>query len=202
MTPEQKVSTFSKELTYINNTLVCSICATVLSDTPDYFFEIPASSTGKYHPDYALGKGGLVRHTKAAVLFASILRVINPLLLSNYQLDIAIASLILHDTRKLGMTDASKNDYTRFDHPLLAANAIQEMYNFEEEFMLVDEFARETHSIANDIAKCIEPHMGQWNTSKYFPTTPLPVPSQPIEHFVHMCDYLASRKEFDVKNLM
>ncbi|MEG1541591.1 MAG: hypothetical protein RR372_06565 [Oscillospiraceae bacterium] len=202
MTPEQKVLTFSKELAYINNTLVRSICSTALSDTPDYFFEVPASSTGKYHPDYALGKGGLVRHTKAAMLFASVLRTINPLLLSDYQLDITIAALILHDTRKLGMTDESKNDYTRFDHPLLAAKAIREMYNFEEEFMLVDDFAREIHNIANYIAKCIEPHMGQWNTSKYFPAISLPVPVQPIEHFVHMCDYLASRKEFDVKNLM
>lgn len=201
MTAEQKISTFSKELTYINNALIRSICADVLSDTPEYFFNVPASSTGKYHPDYALGKGGLVRHTKAAVSFASTLRIINPLSLSEYQLDIAIASLILHDTRKLGMTDTSKSDYTRFDHPLLAAKAIREMYNFDEEFMLVDDFAREAHNIANYIATCIEPHMGQWNTSKCFPMS-LPMPTQPVEYFVHMCDYLASRKEFDIKNLI
>ena len=38
---------------------------------PEYFFEVAASSTGKYHPVYALGVGGLVRHTIAAVEIAN-----------------------------------------------------------------------------------------------------------------------------------
>ena len=37
---------------------------------PEYFFYVPASSTGKYHPEYAIGTGGLVRHTKAMAKIA------------------------------------------------------------------------------------------------------------------------------------
>ena len=36
---------------------------------PAYFWEIGASSSGKYHPKFSQGYGGLVRHTKAACLF-------------------------------------------------------------------------------------------------------------------------------------
>ena len=36
-------------------------------------------------------------------------------------------------------------------------------------------------------------HMGPWNTSNYSDVV-LPVPKAPIEKFVHMCDYLASRR--------
>ena len=42
-------------------------------------------------------------------------------------------------------------------------------------------------------SKCVEAHMGPWNTSSYSDVV-LPVPKAPIEKFVHMCDYLASRR--------
>ena len=44
--------------------------AILIEMLPDYFFHEAASSTGKYHPKYALGDGGLLRHTKAAVRIA------------------------------------------------------------------------------------------------------------------------------------
>jgi len=34
---------------------------------PDYFWTVPCSTSGKYHPQISLGEGGLVRHTKLAV---------------------------------------------------------------------------------------------------------------------------------------
>ena len=43
---------------------------TLIELLPNYFFEVPASSTGKYHPEFALGDGGLIRHTKVAVRIA------------------------------------------------------------------------------------------------------------------------------------
>ena len=36
---------------------------------PNYFWDVGASSTGKYHPQYALGDLGLARHTCALVRF-------------------------------------------------------------------------------------------------------------------------------------
>lgn len=37
---------------------------------PDYFFEAPASSTGKYHPAFANEPGGLILHSLAAARYA------------------------------------------------------------------------------------------------------------------------------------
>ena len=42
----------------------------LVNNLPDYFFEIPASSTGKYHPEFASTTHGLVKHTKLAVRIA------------------------------------------------------------------------------------------------------------------------------------
>ena len=42
----------------------------IMSQIPDYFYKVAASSTGKYHPEFSLGEGGLLRHTKAAVRIA------------------------------------------------------------------------------------------------------------------------------------
>ena len=61
---------FKIELGYIKNDRIRKSCLAMINVLPDYFFEIEASSTGKYHPSYSLGKGGLVRHTKAAVRIA------------------------------------------------------------------------------------------------------------------------------------
>ncbi len=33
----------------------------------EYWYHVGASSTGKYHPEYSLGEGGLMRHTVALV---------------------------------------------------------------------------------------------------------------------------------------
>ena len=62
-----KVDTFRTEIRYIRNARLADNIKKMIELLPDYFFEIPASSTGKYHPSFALGEGGLVRHTKAAV---------------------------------------------------------------------------------------------------------------------------------------
>ena len=65
-----KIDVFKNELNYIKDVRVKKSCSELINLLPDYFFEVGASSSGKYHPNYALGKGGLVRHTKAAVRIA------------------------------------------------------------------------------------------------------------------------------------
>ncbi len=61
---------FNKELSYIKDKKIRNSLKTMLNLLPEYFYQIPASSTGKYHPEFTLGDGGLVRHTKAAVRIA------------------------------------------------------------------------------------------------------------------------------------
>lgn len=170
---------FRQELSYILNADLRNVVADVLNNcVPKYFFEISASSTGKYHPWYSLGYGGLVRHTKAAVKIA-----VDLLSLEQNEClprDRIIASLILHDTFKHGVTFG---EYSVFEHPLVAAENIHKYVKMTCPKM-VNEML--------NVCELISTHMGQWTT--YANKELLPKPVTPAQQFVHTCDYLASRK--------
>ena len=53
---------FINEIEYIQNDLLRNIVIDVLDNSPECIVHIPASSSGKYHPKYSLGEGGLMRH--------------------------------------------------------------------------------------------------------------------------------------------
>ena len=187
-----KSDKFTKELNYIKDESIRNDAKTLIEALPDYFFEVPASSTGKYHPKYALGDGGLLRHTKAACRIAYEL-LINPCIGDKYtseEKDLMILSLMLHDGLKSG---AEKSQYTKFDHPILAAEFV---CDHMDEINLTDEQI-------DFVSDCIKTHMGPW-TKDYDGNEVLEKPHTKYQNFVHMCDYLASRKflevEFDKDN--
>ena len=62
-----KCKALETELNLIQNEQLKTLAQRLVLKLPDYFFTVAASSTGKYHPAYSLGTGGLLRHTKAAV---------------------------------------------------------------------------------------------------------------------------------------
>ena len=140
--------------------------------TPDYFWEIPASSTGKYHPKYAAEESGLVKHTKVAFHIAMNMLDDEVWSFNELQRDIILSAILLHDTRKLGVP---KQEYTVDEHPKLVADAIMEEC--------------ESGSIRSKIAMAIETHMGQWGEKP---------PENEMQFFVHLCDYLSSRKYMEV----
>lgn len=177
-----KVEVFEVELGYIKDETIQEDCRTMISFLPDYFFEVAASSTGKYHPSFSLGKGGLLRHTKAAVRIGYELlqdSVIGDKYTS-IEKDIMLMGLLLHDGLKHGIP---KEQYVRFDHPILMANYIME---HKEELLMSDEELELLCSV-------IRTHMGPW-TKDYNGVEVLEVPKSKYQNFVHMCDYLASRK--------
>ena len=89
---------FNKELSYIKDERIKNSLIAMLNKLPNYFYEIPASSTGKYHPSFSLGNGGLVRHTKTAVRIAKEL-LDNPSLnnFTQNEKDLIIMAITLHD---------------------------------------------------------------------------------------------------------
>ena len=148
-----KVKTFEKELEYIVDDNIQERAKTMIELLPDYFFHEAASSTGKYHPSYALGDGGLVRHTKAAVRVAYEL-LSDPAIGDKYtrsEKDVMIMSLILHDGLKRGLKEEK---YTRFDHPILMANYVLEN---KDKLKMSDEEVQLASSV-------IKTHMGPWTT--------------------------------------
>lgn len=178
MNGNKELSLLNEEINYIKNETIRNTVIEVLRHVPSYFFEIPASSTGKYHPSFSLGEGGLIRHTRMAVKIAcDLFTIVNSF--TQVERDCIIASLILHDCCKSGMEHSR---YTKHEHPILACNLIDEVVKNEY-----------TELIKSGIAS----HMGSWNSSKYSNIL-LPTPTNKYEKFIHTCDYLASRKFFDM----
>ena len=177
-----KVEEFEVELGYIKDETILEDCRTMIGALPDYFFLVPASSTGKYHPSYSLGEGGLLRHTKAAVRIGYEL-LQDPCIGNKYtdnEKDIMLMGLLLHDGLKHGIP---KERYVRFDHSLLMANYIME---HKADLLMSDEELELLCSV-------IRTHMGPW-TKDYNGEEVLEAPKTTYQNFVHMCDYLASRK--------
>ena len=180
---------FKIELSYIKDDRIRKSCETILDILPDYFYEIPASSTGKYHPSFSLGKGGLVRHVKVATRIANDLFE-DPSFKSKYtrnEKDIMLMTLILHDSLKSGL---NHDKYTAFNHPILISNFVNDN---KDKIELTDEELKM-------FRECVESHMGgfPWNVNSYT-NEELPEPKNKFQVFVHMCDYLSSRKYLDVK---
>ena len=178
---------FKKELTYIIDTDVKESAKTMLDKLPEYFYEVPASSTGKYHPKFALGDGGLVRHTKAATRIAYEL-LTNKIIGSAFtdrEKDLIIMSVMLHDGCKSGLT---KTQYTVVNHPLIVSKLIRD--NAQSLRLNEDDI--------NLVCSMIESHMGEFNKD-FKGNTVLPLPSNKYQKFVHMCDYLASKKFLDIR---
>ena len=93
-----KSEVFKIELDYIKNDKMREVATELVEMLPDYTFEIPASASGKYHPSYTSGKGGLVRHTQAAVRIAKELLRLEMYSSINLYHDYIIIALILMNT--------------------------------------------------------------------------------------------------------
>lgn len=61
---------FVNELNDINDQKLKTFAIKLLTEAPDYFFTVPASSSGKYHPYFAREENDLVKHTRCVVFFA------------------------------------------------------------------------------------------------------------------------------------
>lgn len=154
---------------------------------PSYFWEVGASSTGKYHPAYALGELGLARHTCALVRFLNHMLSIDCIKndFTSRERDLIRVAGIMHDSMKSGTDeDYARSKYTKFEHPILAANNIRKMSGLPDDEIEL-------------IATTIESHMGQWNTDRRSKTV-LPTPENKYQKLVHLADYLASRKDIEV----
>ncbi len=176
-----------KEISFIHDARIRN-SALVLQDLlPEYFWVMPASTTGKYHPEVELGEGGLLRHSKAVTRIGYELLKIEMFRVNytEHERDLILFSLMFHDGLKLGR---GGSQYTVFEHPIEMANFIKENKNklelSEEEIEL--------------ICGMIGAHSGEWNTNSYSNVV-LPKPKTKMEKFVHMCDYLASRKFMNIK---
>ena len=183
---EQQNNMISPILSTIVNEDIREFAKVLIDGLPDYVWHVGASSTGKYHPAYSLGEGGLMRHQIAVVRFLNFffeLEQYNAQLTSR-EMDLMRVAGLVHDGRKSGeQSDYERSKFTKFDHPIQMANVVR---SFDGQYL--------SHNELEFIAHCIESHMGQWNTDRKSSVV-LDKPKDGYQCFVHLADYLASRKD-------
>ena len=180
----RNVKLFEREINLIvNEELRMQVKSYMDEATPDYFWTDGASSSGKYHPQFSQGVGGLVRHTKAVVMFAEeLLRMSSYAYMRDEYKDYVIAACILHDTCKYGIKGFDKAEYKNH-----ARNASIAFLNYCADFM-----DYEPHFL---LLNAIESHMGQWSTDRE------DRPFTSVDRCVHMADYMASRSFIDIPSI-
>lgn len=201
---------FKNEIQSISNYYLRQIVIDTLNQSPSCIQVIPASSSGKYHSsaelehgyvdsDGLVHTGGLVNHIKAVTgiclslmesdIFKDIVSGHDAI--SKYELQIlkdsAIASCIIHDCMKPDDTPEHK---TCFEHPIKAAELFKECakkYSDKDDnlFLIID-----------FVYGAVKSHMGKWCKSDYSDEV-LPTPATGLQTFVHLCDYIASRRFID-----
>ena len=180
----KNIKHFERELNLIvNEDLRMAVKSYMEEAVPDYFWTDGASSSGKYHPKFSQGEGGLVRHTKAVVMFAEeLLRMSSYAYMREEYKDYVIAACILHDTAKYGIHEYDKNEYKNH-----ASNASKAFAEYAEQVM--------DYKPSEFLLNAIIAHMGQWSTEKE------DRPFTNIDRCVHMADYMASRSFIDIPQI-
>lgn len=139
---------------------------------PSYFWEIGASSTGKYHPKYSQGQGGLARHSKCVAMIAIDLMRMEKFSFDDEDADLIIVACLAHDTAKYGRNEFDKNAFKV--HGETACDMLAEAW---EKF-----FGEEAPSV---LTMSVASHMGQWGNMEI---------QDRAGELVHFADYISSRK--------
>ena len=205
LTPEEKIQCYSRQINEFETRELKEVLKRVIAVTPSVVFLLPASSSGKYHPSTSHGLSGLLRHQIAAYeIGKSMLRndtFLNAIGLdrnkmSREDIEIMLGAILIHDNAKYGTEEHSEEQLnsdnkltTNGNHPVLIYELFQKAG--------IREMDEHSITIANKLLKLISSHMGQWNTGRSI-DTPLPTPESPEQIFVHICDYIAGQKMFDI----
>lgn len=137
------------------------------SNSPKYFWEVPATSSGYHHPA-CRGDNGLWIHT---LMVATVVERLGESYMEQdrlygNQMDYARSACILHDMRKNGNPQNPSTSSTS-DHDLRMGQVISDVTD-----------------LPNQIASAVESHMGPWYDG--------PEPKNDLQDLVHNADMVAS----------
>ncbi len=151
----------------------------------EWFWTSGASSSGKYHPQFTQGEGGLVRHTRAVEwVCEELLRMSSYAYMRAEYKDYARVACLLHDVRKYGRSDTEDKDCYKEHGAIAAADVALAWFEF---------FGTPCPEL---LTMAIRSHMGQWVEDRD------DRPFTNIDRLVHMADYIASRPFWDIPELV
>lgn len=172
---------FEKELELINDSEIRDFVEACLDHAPEYAFTIPATSSGKFHPDDEKGEGGSYLHLRKAGRVADDLcRNFN---VTGYDRDCIIAAAIMHDLCKNGYPDDS--GHTVAGHGSLWIHIVEEFVP-KSDILKIDYIVK--------IGQLIGEHMGRWDI-------PYHIATDTCSLIVQIADYVVSRNYIHVETL-
>ena len=185
MDNNMRLQLFANELNDIKDAKLQAFAVKLLTNAPDYFFTVPASSSGKYHPYFAREEGGLVKHTRCVVFYAECNA--ESFNFDSHIKDLAIIAALAHDIKKQGNNNTGS--HTVWEHPELAYNFILETQKNNPDLITVED--------ATIIANAILCHMGKWQHDAQFTRGKkvFPLPTTLFDYAIQSADYMASRVE-------
>lgn len=188
MTNEEKLALFESEIGYMEIENIKDFFKQAITLVPNYFFEVPASSSGKFHSALECGYGGLVYHSKAVAKVANYIVNLQQYKskLNEVERDCIICAALLHDCLKHG--EENKTGFSVHQHPVLASEFVRSDTRLDN---IISQEIREI------IADAIASHSGEWTTSKRSKVV-LPSPQTLIQELVHLSDYMASRGDIHI----
>lgn len=144
-----------------------------LEDVPDYFWLVPASSSGKYHPPDHRGKYGLWLHTKRAFsVFDRLSRSAQHQNdLSPREISIGKSAILLHDMFKQGR---EKTGHTVSEHDKIAY-----------------EYLNRKDEVPEKLLECVHSHNGPWGSGRD--------PETKLEKIHHYADMIASGEKSTIQ---
>lgn len=177
MNKEDKIKMLANEISDIHDDKVREFAKRMVEEADDYFFVVPASSSGKYHPSFDLGDGGLVRHTRCVVYYSEC--IAESFEFDSRKRDMIIVAAMAHDIKKQG---DGEGKHTVTEHPILAGEYLKKIAA-----EVPDAFTDEELNI---VIQAVRSHMGKWGAKDG-----LPLPESEFDKCLQVADYIASRKE-------
>ena len=138
---------------------------------PEYFWNLPTSSTGKYHPHDESGKHGNWIHTKRvfSTYQDSADSLINAGIIDSNDKQAGMAAALIHDMFKYGFPEAEGKHTIKYHDVLGAA------------------YIRQYTDLPDKVARLVNIHNGPWHVG--------PTPETQHEWLFHQCDMIASRRK-------
>lgn len=152
----------------------------------DFFWDIPSSFSGKYHPNDERGPGGNVLHTKRVVRIASVMS--ESYSLSIEERDVVIAAAILHDICKGHKPGDSNEPCYDPMHPYAVSKFIEKCR--AEDRKHADASSSTLYlseEVVQSILRLVRCHLGPWSP------VPETYPITYLDFILHLADNVASK---------
>lgn len=141
---------------------------------PEYFWQVPATGSGKYHNPFSRNRYGLWIHVKQvfAVYERLVRSYVEQGLITEKKADMGRAAVLLHDMLKYGH-GYEDGDGTVPNHDNLAGHWLEH-----------------NSDLPREVVRAVKTHNGPWYDG--------PEPNSPLEQLVHQADMVASTKNVTV----